>query len=191
MANNSLYPGFVRYEYYRDTTRHVQILPVIPVLDAGTWKLTKNDATLTSWTILIDSYNAVVRPLMGANFTIVSAQLWTLASVTADPIFVAEYGLGLAGTGGGTGTQDGQIVWTYRTAPGGLLRHYLMEIAHVATNAKYRAPNFMNAASLALVNFMIGTSGFVRGRDGGQLVVCITQITKTNDALRSRRLIQI
>lgn len=191
MALNSLWPGFVRLEYLAATTKHIAILPCAPVNLAGVWNLTLKGGANQTFTAAIDAYMVVLRPCSPATMTFVSAQLWTLANPTADPVFVQEYGLNLAGTAAGGIVVDSQIVTTYRTGLGGLYRHYQMESSLAALNTKYKGPNFMNAVQLALINYIIGANGWIIGRDSGTLIVAISQITKTNDALRRRRLLQV
>jgi hypothetical protein len=48
--------------------------------------------------------------------------------------------------------------------------------------------NVPSASVTAFYAFMLGDSGFVRGRDGGKLTVARRLITKRNDALRRKNI---
>lgn len=189
MTLNSLYPGFIRLEYQTPGGKHIQVIPCMPVLDAGAWKLTPKSGALIAHATAIATYVALLQPVTANLTTFISSQIWTLLTPTSDPVFVEENIINLAGTDATAYTPLLQNVVTFRTLVGGLYRHYWLEGTDLTPNLVFKGPNFANAAWLAIINYIKGDTGFFRGRDGGVIIGAIRQVTKTNDAIRTRRLL--
>lgn len=78
-----------------------------------------------------------------------------------------------------------QYVMTFRSVLGHHFRLYLMETT-TALNLVVPYPYTGYADAIALHDFMVGADGFVRARDGGILLSSTRFVTKMNDALRKK-----
>jgi hypothetical protein len=188
MAINSLYPGFVKIFYNSNGHEHVQTVPVQPYIGVGGgWWLTRKDGTPGAvWTTQIATYAALLRPYIHTTGAINRAELWTMASPTADPIYQDSVTLTLAGTNATVATPYLQRSVTYRSQTGGLYRFILMETSEGRDLEAY--PPF-SGIDLATANYLVSGPSVVCARDGGFLVVPIRLLTKTNDQLRKKYLL--
>lgn len=189
MAINSLYPGFVKIFYTSNGHQHTQTLPVKPYVGlGGAWYLEqKNDVTGIQFSAAVTVYANLFKALLHTTSTVTSAELWTMSSPTADPQFREVVEVATAGTATGTVIPYSQVSVTYRTANGGLFRHLVLEQSIHAVNAEMYPP--FSAATAAMRAWLTGDQSFVFGRDGGALVAAIRLLSKTNDQLRKRYLL--
>lgn len=188
MPINSLYPGFVKLFYNSNGHEHVQTIPVQPYIGVGGgWWLTRKDGTPGSvWTTQIVTYATLLRPYFHSSSAINRAELWTMASPTSDPVYRETHTIALAGTSATAPTPYLQRSVTYRAQLGGLYRWMLMETSEVM-NAELYPP--FSGTDLAMANYLTGGTSIVCARDGSFLVVPIRLLTKTNDQLRKKYLL--
>lgn len=189
MPINSLYPSFVKIFYSANGHPHTMVLPVQMVLPAGNPpSLTLKNGTTQDWETCVGT-NFV--PLLAQVFNVassfVSAEIWSMATPTADPVFVDAMTIGMVGQSGSPTVPYSQVSMTFRAADGGLFRLLLLEGTQGA-NARDDPP-FDGAANLNISNFLIGATSFVCARSGGYLIAPIRLLTKTNDKLRSKFLL--
>jgi len=190
MARNSLYPGFIKLRYTGNGHVHYQTIPVRPFLSVGgTWFVVlKGNAAGELWTDFVDAYWNVLKPFLNTADELQVAHLWHYDSEDGDPIFREEYAVAAAGTAAGAALPYGQQVFTMRTELGGLFRCYIMECSTVANVKAY--PPFGTGATKNLTDFLKGSTSAVVGRDGAFLSSVVSQVTKYNDALRKKYLLQ-
>jgi hypothetical protein len=185
MAIHSLYPGFVKIAYTSNGHPHTMVLPVKPEVSGSTWALEKVlGGSYDPWTDAVDAFVLLQKGELKTTDSINTAELWTLASESADPLFREVYAVSQAGTGSAANVPYGERVITFRTAAGGLLRHYLME-GSTPVNVRDNPP-FAASAYNDVALMFISSDGFVFGRDGGQPITPIRMTSKTNDALRKK-----
>jgi len=191
MAIHTLYPGFIRIFYVSGGHTHKMLLPVLPVASGLTWKLTAKVSPANDWdpwTLAVSAYILKIKPFFPATTSFTAAELWTLAASDADPIFREVFSIAVVGTGAGSAVAFAQDVVTWRTAIGGLLRTYFMEDAspvNLVQNPPYPA-----GILLDLFNFMTGVTAFIVGRDGGMPIGSTRRVTKLNDKLRKKFLLE-
>lgn len=189
MAANSLYPGFWRIHYTSNGHTHVMVVPVKPVNVGGTWFFQdKQGNTVSGLVAAATAYVTLLKPFMHTSSTFVDVELWTMTTPTADPIFQDVQPLGIAGTGATATIPREQFVGTFRTQGGSLWRLYLME-AIVQTDQVINPP--YNATYATLVNGLTGNNSYVAGRDGSFLNSCVRFVSKENDALRKKFLLNV
>lgn len=189
MAPNSLYPGFVKLFYTSAASLHTQTLPCKPFVAVGGewWLESKAGGAGNSWKIFVDNYAAVMRTFFPAVSTITFAELWTLATPTAVPVFQDTHQLNVVGTNGTAVVPMSQIVTTFRTQAGGRLKIQYMDVSF-NPNAEIQPP--FTGALLALSNYLTQGTGWVCGRNGGFPIQAIRALTKTNDHLRKKRVLE-
>lgn len=191
MGIHSLYPGFVKLSYTGNGHAHVMVQPVLPSISGATWALEKVlGGTYDPWTDAIDAFNVLFKACLNTSDGIVGAELWTLASESADPIFRESYASVVAGTSGTAALPMAQIEMPHRTADGGIYRLLMMEFAGSNSNFVDRPPIASNAFK-AVSDFLIASTGYVFGRDGSAPVFCTGQFGKINDALRKKYLLNV
>lgn len=185
MTVHSLFPGFIKLAYTANGHPHVMVLPVKPSVSGSTFAVDKIDGgTYDPWTDAVDAYVLLQKGELKTTDSINNAELWTLASETADPLFRETYAIGVAGTGTAANQPFAERVLTFRTALGGILRNYLMEgstVINIRDNPPFTASAYNDVAGL-----FVSSDGFVFGRDGGAPVVPIRMTSKTNDSLRKK-----
>lgn len=189
MTVNSLFPGFVRMLYTGNAHPHIQVLPVKSITPNGaSWDLGTKSGGVLDWASAVLAYATVFVPFLASTDEVISASLWQIASVGADPIFLAEDDISLAGTNAGAAVPMGQAVMTFRTSLGGLYRWYCMEPA-IADDTILFPP--YTGPFLALFNYLTGVNSVVVGRDGGSPTSSIRLVSKENDALRKKYLLNV
>lgn len=189
MARASLYPGFIRILYTGNGHVHKATIPVRPTLDAGTWKLTKNDGTFYSpWTAAVDAYVLLLKAFLNTADEVQTAQLWTLASGDADPLYVADHAIAAAGTSAVAAVPNGQATLIFRLDSGGLLKLHIMESSSAA-NIHTFPPFGAGSVENLRAHVMGAATGFFIGRDGGIPTSCTSFTTKVNDKLRRKFLL--
>jgi hypothetical protein len=112
----------------------------------------------------VDQLVIYLRPLFRTDSTFVGAELWKYIPNTFDAEFRASYAIALPGSEGIQATSAaGQAIITFRTVEGGIMRINLMESIFGA--GAYDAAPFANSGISALATYLIGTAGWVLGRD--------------------------
>jgi hypothetical protein len=81
-----------------------------------------------------------------------------------------------------------EIVYSFRTGAGGVLKIYGME-ASIAANQRLPLRTSSAAPHGAIATYLMGTDGWVIGRDGGFPIAGRFITTKINDALRKKQLL--
>lgn len=183
MAVNSLSPGFVKLYYTVGVREHVMTIPVIPFPSGGgAWlTATRFAPSGVSWTANMDAFITVIKPLMSSSTTFTYAELWTQATADSDPQYEATYSIAVIGTAAGAAVANSMITFSGRTEGGGIAKLVLLETA-LAVNIKYKSPYAVPLA--AIVAYLLSTSAFLVGRNGGYWLNVPQATTKTNDTLR-------
>lgn len=186
MTVHSLYPGFVKMFYTGNAHQHTQIIPAniqfSTLLDR--WEIEQNSGTFLTFPDAMDVYTDVFADHLAGADGIGYAELYSVASEGADPLYVEGISLSVSGHISTGAVPYSQGVIPFRTAAGGLYRFYAME-GGKAVGIVDRLP-VGDAVAAATIGFLTGDDGWTRGRDGAKLVAATSYLTKTNDALRKR-----
>lgn len=190
MAINSLFPGFVKLFYTSNAHTHVQVIPVQVYSGVGgAWFLSEKASSVgRTWVTSITDYVTAFRSAIPNGATVNFAELWTMADATADPIFRESTNFALAGTGGaGAAIANSQVTIAYRSQNGGLYKWVSVE-NNIVVNTIYQPP-FTATQLVTLHTYLIGNTSCVSARDGGFLIAALRAISKTNDKLRKKFLL--
>lgn len=191
MAENSLYPGFVDLFYQSNGHQHKARIPCSPYVGLdGVYGLETGTPGpgYFPWTAGVDAYVTVFRGVLPATAQVIRAELWTLASPTSDPIFRSVHEVELAGTAGGSSVANAQAVWTFRSDVGGIVRIYAMEAA-LSVNNEYFPPLWGASNIKAVADYVLSAPSWVKARDGGKPLAGVRFLSKTNDTLRKKYLL--
>lgn len=190
MPKNSLFPGFIRLFYNSNAHQHTMTIPVKPFFSGVTneWFVEQKGQPLgIAWKTILDTYANLLKVFITTTGDITRADLYTMSAPDAEPLFVDTEDLSIAGTGSGSPQSLGQLTISFRSQNGGTYRLQIMEPATTAINAEQFPP--FTGGTLALSNWMISSTSFLVARDGGFLVAPIRLLTKTNDHLRKKYLL--
>jgi hypothetical protein len=192
MPNNSLYPGFIKLFYTSNTHGHLQVIPIQAPVDTGggVWQVGKKGGANGLFSAEILTYVNVVKTLFPAASSFTFAELWTMASATADPVFQQTVNLAVAGTHGTGAQANAQLSVTFRSQAGGLYRGLFMESSY-AVNVRDDAPLGDASQNAYAATYAIANGSIVSARDGGFLTAVIRSLTKTNDKLREKFLLDV
>lgn len=193
MAQNSLYPGFVKLKYSANAHTHYQVLPVIPDTPSSPGiepYFALADGPSVGMNTLVDEYIALIDNLYSDTASFILAEFWRVPTVDSDPVFEYVYEIGQPGLSVTAPTLAGQLCVTFRTAAGGVLKLYFMEtVSGLAAKDDYP---FANSTVDALADYLIaGTTGWIVGRDGSYPIAGLRALTKVNDALRKKYVLNV
>lgn len=189
MAVNSLSPAFIKLVYTWSGREHIMTLPVIPegAVTPGTEPdIALNQGGNQGFTECMDAFVAAIKPHFHSETTFGLASFWSQPTPASNPVWIYEYSLGVVGTNGTAGVPNSQMIYTWRTSEGGLMKTMFLE---VPCNLNIRSIPPYSSISATLLTWFLGANNFVVGRDGGVPIAGIRKYTKTNDALRKKHLI--
>lgn len=194
MTVNSLYPAFVRFYYAVSGRQHVHQVPVgfspgsvTPGADPTTVALISPGGAVT-FDDFCATYVAWIAALYNTAATSFSrAELWEVASPGADPTFVSVEYLGTTGSSASAVNPYSQLTISFRTSAGGILKIVLLDQVQAA-NVRDDFP-VANVAVGAIASYILSTASPIIGRDNGRPVAGIRFLTKTNDVIRKRNLL--
>ena len=185
---DGLVPSYIKLYYESTLAPHVMTIPVnlvAPGLPGGTFELFQKDNTQVNWVTGLTAYVTVLKAMVHSSITFQYADLFSRPTEDDSPVFQDTTVLGIAGTNATSPVPASQTVWSMRSDLGGKGFVYLMDTGQAA-NLKLKAPTYGSAATLAVVNYLIGNTSIVLLRDNGYPAVVTKVLTKTNDALRRR-----
>lgn len=187
MTINSLAPGFIKLYYLGpQNIQHVMTIPVaINNVNVTPITIDQRDLTAVSWITGVTAYVNILKAVMASTVTFQFAELWTQPTAADDPVFRETTSLNIVGTYATASLSNSQVTYSFRTQSGGVGKVVLLEQSD-PVNTVYKAPTYGNAAKLAVVNYLIGTTDIVVGRDGGFPVNIPRILTKTNDPMRKK-----
>lgn len=194
MAQNSIYPGYVRIKYTVAGRPHHQILPVIPaaVYEPGyddPFFLLGDGISEISFASAMDSYDDILDDgLNTGDGQIQLAEFFQLATPTSDPVFIYAIDIGHAGASISSTVAFSQRTTSFRTSMGGYYKNVVLDQTS-PVNQEDPYPFGAGAAANLAAYLMNPATNWIRGRDGGRIISGINSITKTNDALRRKYLL--
>lgn len=188
MAKHSLYPGFVRLHYTTNGHAHVMVQPVIPTPSGASWQLgLVAGGEVDPWTNGIDDFVTVLFPLLKTTDHIDSADLYTMATADATPLFRETYSIGVDGTSASANLPFGQLVFVYRSSVGNTYRNYIMEPP--TANDERGGLGDLSGDTLTYAGFFLSGASYVFSRDGGRPLAMTHFTSKINDKLRKKFLL--
>ena len=192
MSHNALSPAFVKLTYVVATRAHIATIPVnytgsdAPGSSASSVNLTAPSGAVT-FAAFIDAYVAAIVDFFNTGASITMAELWKQPTPDDDPLFISVYTVGEAGTSASATVAASQANFSFRSATGGKAHLRFMETRY-SINLRDDFPfGATERADFAI--YVTSLDCPIIARDGGRLVVPIRFVTKTNDVLRKRQLL--
>lgn len=190
MTINSLAPGYVELFYggviSGRTRLHKATYPIQPT---GTMTVGNvpnfftNDGNDDTATNLTNAWVDLVKVLFGSEFTFLRSDVYRKDTPTSDPLFIVSIPHGDAGTGSACVALS-QITVSLKTNLGGNAKLAFMESDILSTYIDTFP--FSDAPLDAVVDYALGNSGWIIGRDGGTFSTATRAVGKINDALRRK-----
>lgn len=191
MAHNTLAPHFVRLYYTSGSTPHVQTLQcslVGPVSPGDEPDVSRRSAAAIPISEAITAYVDIIKAFFRSVDTFTGYEVFGVDMETNDPFFIYGDDLTTVGTNAGATLLDGQGVFTFGTALGGVLKLYLMEPV-TAQNQRTPLKTTAIAPLGTLATYMLGANAWIRGRDDSFPIRGIYYTSKINDMLRKKTLL--
>lgn len=195
MSHNDIGPLWMELKIAVSTRLHVHRVPLNPGFsgmpdpgqDPSAYLLSDHNDDPISFETFVGDYIAFLQPEYHTSVSFTIADLWFKETVDSDPVWLTQVEIGENGTSSVAAVTDGQFVMSNRTKSGGKFMLYLMETKN-AVNVKDDFPfNVTDWTNLG--NYLKSDVCPIVGRDGGFIAANIRVTTKTNDALRKRRLL--
>ena len=137
-------------------------------------------AFCTTWTNLVKAaYSS------GAGNAIDYYELWQVAPLSFDASFISALAQAISGTNGGTTKNASQVILTFRTTEGGIMKLNFME--SVQDFGIKDTPPYSNAQYEAIATHILGGGNAFLGRDTSAPFASIAMFPGQNEALFKQR----
>lgn len=190
MAQNSLFPAFARIFYTGLSGEHTMTVPLggaqPGAINPAEWSVLRADGAYEDFATAISDYVTQLANLSVTTMNFVEAELYTMDSPTADPLYRRTVELGVAGgVASSPEMVASQTVFSFRSANGGVGKITLLD--RTVDGLRRRVWRNNNPVSFnALRAYLLSDDNIVHARDGG-LPIGTTYVTeKFNDALRRK-----
>lgn len=135
--------------------------------DFSTIDVVTRDLQAVTLDTYVDTWVGLLQPFISQTSTNFDrAELWSYAAQSFDGTFISAYDVGLPGTFVGTTVIAGELIWTFRTVEGGIMRITIEE--PVSTPGESQSYSEMGGTSQDLVDFVLGSGNAWLGRDTSQ-----------------------
>lgn len=187
MTVNTLAPGFVKLKYIGSQNfQHVMTFGVLNDNFAlATPTIKTKDGTSVAINTAVAAYVTILKALVNASVTFQEFDLWSQPTPDDDPVWIYNASLAVIGTNSTAEVVNSQLVASYRSGGGGNGKVMILEQSY-AVNNLYKPSGYGDAAKLALANYLVGNSSMVYARDNAFPVTVPRMMTKTNDPMRKR-----
>lgn len=188
MAENDIAPGFIKLFYNSNGHSHQAILPCLynppsPAIGSDP-VLAQKGGTTQAASAAVAAYVTAIKTMLPATGTFTGWEAYSKAA-GLDPVFLYGDDLAVVGTSGGSVQPNTQVVVSFRTGAGGVMKLYLMEGGQAA-NQRVAARTTAAAPFGAFITYILGNTNWVVGRDNGFPTFGLWVTTKVNDALRKK-----
>lgn len=189
---NSLAPGFVIARYTTNGHQHRMVLPVKPAAVYTPGQIpsflgyNNTSSTITQFSANLSLY---LKPMFAATGTYDGIEYWQKPTKDDDPVFIsASDEASGVGTNATAVVPYSELVMTFRTKGGGILKNYFLECSF-SPNVRISAPLYNGSTPCVnWLSFLISVDSPILGRDGTYPLMGLHAATKTNDILRKKYL---
>ena len=150
--------------------------------------LTRSGANVAANTAVL-AWVALVAGLYNTNTEFVSAELWQYAPLSFEATYISTLAIADTGDSAVAPVAAGQLIYTFRTQEGGVMRLSFMET--VISPATQQTAPYTPAAAQAINAFVLGTTNWVLARDTSYPIANIRLSPGQSEALFKRRFRQL
>lgn len=133
----------------------------------------------------VDAWVTLFRAMFISTSTVDYAECWKYEPNSFNGDFVSAYTIGLAGTGAGSAQPGGQVIHTYRTQEGGILKLNFME-SNGSPGAKTTLAS-ATGSTAAIRDHVISTDNWFLGRDTSYPFAPINYLPGQNEVVWKKR----
>lgn len=186
--DTALSPGYARVTYEGTLFPHHMTIPINydgTLIQGLEPNLVLSDLSVVDGSAAISGFITLLRPFFHTTTHFGLVEFHSVDQTTGADAFIWGFDLGMAGTASASQVPLSQVVMTFKLKNGRLYRLYMME-GVVAVNGKQFAPLSGSEAN-AIVDHVTGDSSPIYGRGNSYPFAVISQVSKTNDALRHQQ----
>jgi hypothetical protein len=193
MTQYSDAPGFVLVHYLNGTFPHTQKLQVTPngIVFPGDEPQFNTSANLpVDMSTAVDDWINLVKTVYDADTTFVSAEFWSKPTEDDDPIWIFEHPINVVGTVAGAVQLAGELVFSFRTYGGNLMKLYFMDFSdQVPLNVRTALGTIGAGANANIRDYVLSGDAWFHGKDNNFAVAPLIYTTKMNDTLRRKEIL--
>ncbi len=150
--------------------------------------LTRAGASVNASTATL-AWVALIAGLYNTNTEFISAELWRYAPLSFEATFITSLAIADTGDSASAPIAAGQLIYTFRTQEGGIMRLSFME-TFVAPAAQQTAP-YTPSQLNAVQTFVLGTTNWILARDTSYPIANVRLSPGQSEALFKRRFRQL
>lgn len=187
---SELSPGFIKLFYTSNGNPHIDTIPVQPSgtpVPGSMPNVTDTGLNIVTALAGVTAYVTAMKAFLNVASSYTGWEFYSQA-VGDEPVFIYGDDLSIVGTSATATVVDSEIVASYRSGNGGTGKVYIMEGTQ-AVNQRIAGRVGAAAPVGALYTFLLGATNIRICRDGGRPISGLWYTTKTNDALRKKRLL--
>lgn len=155
--------------------------PLFPGQDFSTIEfVTKGAGPVNGLAAILDWADLMKAFFHTAN-TIDRVELWSVAPESYDRTFISAADIGVDGTNVGATIPASQVIFTFRTSEGGIMRLNLMEASELPGRPQTLPNGFPTIDNVA--NFVVSDNNWILGRDTSYPVATIRYLPGQNEKL--------
>lgn len=135
---------------------------------------------------VVDDWVAVLVPLLSAaDAEINRAELWKITALSYDGTYISSYDISEAGTSGSGYVVAGEMIWTFRTINGGVMKIHLEEgVTLPGVSAVY---GDIGANHQAVADYVTANAAWMWARDNSYASVFLKLHPGQNEAVFKKR----
>lgn len=150
-----------------------------------TMNLVERGGGITPANTAVDAWVVLLKPLFHTGVTFTHAEMWKYEAESYNADFISAYNVNVAGTSASVPVNAAQVVMTFRTVEGGVLKVNLMELSQ--SEGLPQTYTAMNATYKAIADFVVSVDNWLLGRDTSYPFAFMRMFPGTNEALARRR----
>lgn len=135
--------------------------------------------------LAVDDLVSLIQPFYHTSSNISTAELWKYEPNSFEASFVSSYDISVNGTSGVVGRAASQVIFTFRSTEGGIMKMSFAETGFAAGSTDF--PPFAQASWTALANHIIGTTNVWLARDTSYPFVAKAVHPGNNEAIFKKR----
>lgn len=147
---------------------------------------TKGGTPVTADVWIANLVTAIETAFSSATAEFVTATLWQYSEIDNSRMFVSEYALGIPGDSAVAYRPAGQLVFTWRTSQGGIVKYNLMEASYAANDVQALG-GIASGPFADLRDLFLSAGSPVLGRDNGYPIAALRVSAGENEALWRKR----
>jgi len=188
-------PGYVLIKYQNGSFPHhakIKVIPsTTPVVGAEPLFTTLGNGNVLMSTC-IDAWITIVRTVYDADTTFISAEFWSKPTPADDPVWCYEHPINVTGNVVGNVQLAGEMVFSFRTFGGHLMKLYFMDFSdQIDLNVRAALGTIGAGANANIRDYVLSDASWLVAKDNSHAVAPLYYNTKMNDVLRRKEILGV